>query len=80
MVQAGDEGLLVGEIGQHLSIPASTLAHHLRALVDGGLVLQERHGREVVNRVDFTAMSGMLDFLTSECCKGVCLTKTENAA
>ena len=80
LVQAGDEGLLVGEIGAHLGIPASTLAHHLRALVDGGLVVQEKDGREVVNRVNFKAMSDMLDFLTSQCCVGVCLTRSDNAA
>jgi hypothetical protein len=40
-------------------------------------VVQERQGRTVINRVDYTAMHRTLDFLTSECCTGVKLAKTE---
>ncbi|AMY70200.1 ArsR/SmtB family transcription factor [Frigidibacter mobilis] len=71
LVKAGDDGLRVGDIGQHLGLAPSTLAHHLSALVDAGLVLQERQGREVMNRVDFPAMNRLLAFLTDECCSGV---------
>lgn len=80
LVRAGEEGLLVGEIGQHLKMAPSTLAHHLRALVDAGLVLQEKRGREVVNRVDFEAMRRTLGYLTSECCAGVARATAEDAA
>lgn len=73
LVQAGDQGLNVGEIGQHLDLPASTLAHHLGTLVDAGLVLQERHGRQIVSRVDYDAMQQTVSFLTAECCAGVTL-------
>src|SRR6056297_2554916 len=79
LVKAGDDGLRVSDIGQHLGQAPSTLAHHLSALVDAGLVLQERQGRTVVNRVDYAAMHRTLDFLTSECCAGVTLTRTEPA-
>jgi len=71
LVRAGDEGLNVGQIGGELDLPASTLAHHLRALVLAGLVIQERHGREVINRPDFDAMNAMTDFLSRECCTGL---------
>jgi ArsR family transcriptional regulator, arsenate/arsenite/antimonite-responsive transcriptional repressor len=71
LVRAGRGGLNVGEIGAHLDMPPSTLAHHLRALVDAGLVVQERRGREVVNRADYEAMQRTVSFLTSECCAGV---------
>lgn len=80
LVKAGHNGLTVGQIADHLALPASTLAHHLRTLVDAGLVVQEKTGREVVNRVDFTEMHRVLDFLTSECCSGVELVDTETAA
>jgi ArsR family transcriptional regulator, arsenate/arsenite/antimonite-responsive transcriptional repressor len=79
LVRAGHDGLNVGEIGVHLDMPPSTLAHHLRALVDAGLVIQERRGREVVNRADYDAMQRTVAFLTSECCAGVKLTR-ESAA
>jgi len=80
LVKAGDEGLRVGDIGDHLGLAASTLAHHLSTLVDAGLVLQEKKGREVFNRVDYAAMHRVLGFLTSECCSGVTLRTDEDAA
>jgi DNA-binding transcriptional ArsR family regulator len=71
LVKAGAEGLNVGEIADHVALPNSTLAHHLGTLVDAGLVVQERRGREVISRADFAAMQRILAFLTSECCTGV---------
>lgn len=80
LVKAGDEGLRVGDIGQHLGLAPSTLAHHLSTLTVAGLVVQEKQGREVLNRVDYPAMHRVLDFLTSECCSGVALQSSEDAA
>ncbi|MHA7876566.1 ArsR/SmtB family transcription factor [Roseivivax sp.] len=77
LVKAGPEGLRVGEIGAHLGLPASTLAHHLSTLVEAGLVAQEKRGREVVNRADYPAMTGLVDFLTAECCAGVAPADTD---
>ena len=80
LVKAGEDGLRVGDIGAHLGLAPSTLAHHLSTLVDAGLVLQEKQGREVFNRVDFPAMQRVLSFLTDECCAGVALAPAEDAA
>jgi DNA-binding transcriptional ArsR family regulator len=80
LVKAGDEGLRVSDIGDHLGLAPSTLAHHLSTLVDAGLVLQDRQGREVFNRVDYPAMRRVLDFLTSECCTGVSVLTMEGSA
>jgi DNA-binding transcriptional ArsR family regulator len=80
LVKAGDDGLRVGEIGQHLGLAPSTLAHHLSTLTAAGLVVQEKQGREVLNRVDYPAMQRVLSFLTSECCSGVALHSPEDAA
>ncbi|MDP3527040.1 MAG: helix-turn-helix domain-containing protein, partial [Hoeflea sp.] len=52
LVRAGEDGLRVGDIGEHLELAPSTLAHHLSSLVDAGLVLQDKRVREVFNRVD----------------------------
>ena len=71
LVRAGYDGLNVGEIGEQLDLPASTLGHHLRALVKSGLVIQEKRGREVINKPNFDAMERMLAYLTEECCTGV---------
>ncbi len=80
LVKAGDEGLRVSDIGELLRLAPSTLAHHLSTLVDAGLVLQDKQGREVFNRVDFDAMRSVLGFLTSECCSGVTVQPAEDAA
>lgn len=80
LVKAGDSGLRVSDIADHLGLAPSTLAHHLSTLVDAGLVLQEKQGREVFNRVDYPAMRRVLDFLTSECCTGVSVLSREDAA
>lgn len=68
LVRAGSEGLPVGEIQDHLEIPASTLSHHIGHLVNVGLVVQERQGRQLICRPDFTLMDGLIGFLTDECC------------
>lgn len=80
LVRAGEEGLSVGDIGAHLGMPASTLAHHLSALVQAGLVLQERQGRTILNRVDFAQMNALVGFLSEECCEGVVTPSNENVA
>ncbi len=73
LVRAGHPGLGVGQIGAHLDAAPSTLAHHLKMLVDAGLLLQERQGRQTVTRVNFDAMQQTVAFLTAECCVGVTL-------
>lgn len=80
LVKAGRDGLRVGDIGDHLNIAASTLAHHLSTLVDAGLVSQQKQGREVYNMADYAAVQTVLDFLTSECCTGVSIRRDEDAA
>jgi len=73
LVRAGGDGLIVGDIADNTGLPLSTLAHHLRQLVSAGLVVQEKRGREVVNRADYAVMDRTLRFLTEECCHGVAL-------
>lgn len=80
LVKAGDDGLIVSDLCEYLGLARSTLAHHLGVLVDAGLVLQEKRGREIFNRIDFDAIRHILQFLTSECCVGVELTRLEDAA
>ena len=79
LVRAGHDGMNVGDIGQHLSMAPSTLAHHLGTLVEAGLVTQERQGRLILSRVDYEVMNQTLAFLTAECCVGVKLTQEDAA-
>lgn len=71
LVRAGPDGLRVGDIGEVLGLPPSTLKHHLMQLVNAGLVTQERQGREIMNRAAFTAMHELLSYVHEECCEGV---------
>ncbi|MGG7568182.1 ArsR/SmtB family transcription factor [Rhodovulum sp. DZ06] len=71
LMRAGPEGLSVGEIGRHLGLAPSTLAHHLGALVAAGLVEQEKQGRAVISRADFAALRGIFRAVEAECCAGV---------
>jgi ArsR family transcriptional regulator, arsenate/arsenite/antimonite-responsive transcriptional repressor len=80
LVKAGESGLNIGQIGAHLGIAPSTLAHHLGTLVDAGLVEQEKLGREVVNRAAFAAIRALTAFLVAECCAGVPVLQTEEGA
>ena len=75
LVKAGEDGLAVGEIQELLSIPGSTLSHHVSRLVWAGLVTQEREGRTLRCRANFAAMQGLLSFRADECCTGV---RTDN--
>lgn len=71
LVQAGQGGVRVSDLQQALDKPASTVAFHLRALVDAGLVLQQRQGREVLCVADYTALRTLLDFVREDCCRGL---------
>ena len=68
LVRAGAEGLPVGRIQEKLGIPASTLSHHCKRLVDTGLVSQERQGTTLICRTVYPAMAALIGFLSDECC------------
>lgn len=73
LVRAGDEGLPVGRIQEKLDIAASTLSHHLRRLVDTGLVTRERHATTLICRAHYPAMQSLIGYLADECCAdGAC--------
>ncbi|UOM36994.1 helix-turn-helix transcriptional regulator [Acuticoccus sp. I52.16.1] len=68
LVRAGPDGLAVGELQQRLGLAASTLSHHLKRLVDRGLITQERQATTLICRAHYPAMSRLLGFLADECC------------
>jgi DNA-binding transcriptional ArsR family regulator len=71
LVRAGNEGRTVGDIQRELDVPASTLSHHLSHLRSAGIVWQEREGTVLHCFVDFEMISGLVNFLTAECCADV---------
>lgn len=71
LVRAGEPGLTVGEIQDRTGIAPSTLAHHLKFLIAGGLVEQEKAGRTVINRACFGELRALAQFILGECCADV---------
>lgn len=71
LVRAGPDGLTVGEVQEHLGIPASTLSHHILHLVSAGLVRQQRQGRVLRCTPNFELLRALVALLTEECCAGL---------
>ena len=68
LVRTGAEGLPVGSIQDKVGMPASTLSHHMRKLVETGLVTQERQATTLICRAHYTAMTALIGYLSDECC------------
>ncbi len=68
LVRAGPSGLCIGDIQSRLQIPASTLAHHLRSLVEAQLITQHKSGREVISRAEFGRIQDLAAYLLEQCC------------
>ncbi|MFT5735144.1 MAG: DNA-binding transcriptional ArsR family regulator [Planctomycetota bacterium] len=68
LVRAGRQGLPVAGVQERVGIPASTLSHHLRRLVEVGLVRQERTGTTLVCSADFAVMESTFALFAAECC------------
>lgn len=70
LVQAGPEGLAVGELREQLQIPAATLTAHLNIMRQANLVLDQREGRVIRISANYAAMNDLIRFLTENCCHG----------
>lgn len=71
LVQAGPQGAAVGTIQSALGIPASTLSHHLKRMVEVGLIRQEKHSRTIICLPEYQHLQGLIRFLQENCCAGV---------
>ena len=73
LVRAGQEGMPVGRLQARLDIAASTLSHHLKALIAVGLVSQAREGTTLICHANYDMMRGLIDYMVEECCaEGPC--------
>jgi DNA-binding transcriptional ArsR family regulator len=70
LVVVGQRGSTPGQLGESLGLPNATLSFHLKELMGAGLISQERSGRNLVYRVEFKQMNGVLAYLTDNCCQG----------
>ena len=68
LLAAHFQGLVVGDIQAELSIPASTLSHHLDKRKTEELVSVQRDGTHLWYRANVETLQDLLGFLYAECC------------
>src|SRR6202035_1374163 len=68
LLSAHPDGMVVGEIGDELEIPSSTLSHHLEKLKNEDLVNVRREGRFLWYSTNTDSLIKLLGFLYAECC------------
>jgi DNA-binding transcriptional ArsR family regulator len=65
--------LNVGELAERFDLSRPAVSHHIKVLLDAGLLAQERDGRERVYRVDATRCRRFVTQLrtfVNACCSG----------
>ncbi len=70
LVVAGSGGLTPSNLAEQLKIAPNALSFHLKELSHAKLVNQERLGRNILYRAQFSAMNDLLSYLTENCCQG----------
>lgn len=68
VVKAGDGGLSAGDIQGEVGLPASTLSHHLKRLVDAGLLIPRSEGTYHFYSPDFAALRALTNYVWEDCC------------
>jgi ArsR family transcriptional regulator, arsenate/arsenite/antimonite-responsive transcriptional repressor len=68
LVKQGPAGLPAGVIGERVGLVPSSLTFHLQTLHRAGLIMQERASRQLIYRADYSAMNGLVGYLTDKCC------------
>lgn len=69
VVQSGEGGAAAGEIQSHVDMAASTLSHHLKRLVEAGLLNTRSEGTFHYYTAVFPTLRTLTDYLWEDCCK-----------
>lgn len=69
VVQAGAAGASAGDVMSHVDLPASTLSHHLKRLVDAGLLRSRLEGTYHYYSAEYPALRALTDYVWEDCCK-----------
>jgi len=68
LVKRGPEGYTPSELTKRLEVPAPTLSFHVKGLVQAGLVVSRRDGRNLYYSPNLERMNALVGFLTENCC------------
>lgn len=68
LLAAHPDGMVAGDIGAELDIPASTLSHHLDKLKNEDLVQVRRESTFLWYSANTEGLRELLGFLYAECC------------
>ena len=85
LVQAGEAGLVAGEIADALAIPATNLSFHLKGMLQANLVTVRQEGRFLRYRAHVSHMLRVLAFVMENCARaeageGVCAARPRRRA
>src|SRR5213082_707552 len=64
LVRRGPEGYTPSELVACLEVPAPTLSFHLKGLVQAGLIISRRAGRNLYYSPNFERMNALVGFLS----------------
>lgn len=70
LVRHEPDGLPAGEIARQLAVPHNTMSAHLAILARAGLVISQRHSRQIIYRASLAHMETVIQFLLQDCCAG----------
>jgi ArsR family transcriptional regulator, arsenate/arsenite/antimonite-responsive transcriptional repressor len=70
LVVQGTDGMAAGQVAEKLKVSPATLSFHFKTLSHAGLIESRQDGRFIYYTANFTAMNGMVDYLTENCCGG----------
>ena len=68
LVKRGPDGYTPSELSRRLGVPSPTLSFHLRELLNAGLVVGRRDGRNLFYSPNLERMQSLVGFLTDNCC------------
>src|SRR3982751_7070026 len=68
LLSAHPGGMIAGDVGTELDIPASTLSHHLDKLKNEDLVKVRRESTYLRYTANTESLQELLKFLYAECC------------
>lgn len=68
LLRAHPQGLVVSEVQELVSMPGSTLSHHLDALRHAGVVESTREAQRIRYRARVANLRAVAEFLSTQCC------------